>query len=137
MALRRFSFSIERDRAEDRMVDLMIAAEALFLHDIGGERTELGYRLALRAAKFVESATYGPNDLLKLFREAYGARSTIVHGSTPTSLRLPNQGHVPLDEFVTVFEREIRSAIRKSIEMSGRRSFEVRWDDLILGANVV
>jgi hypothetical protein len=35
-ALRRFGFAAERSRPEDRIIDLMIAAEALFLR--GGEQ---------------------------------------------------------------------------------------------------
>jgi hypothetical protein len=61
-AVRRFSYACERDRPDDRLVDLMIAAESLFL---GGEsgpgnRGELSYRLSLRAAFFIDSRDYSP-----------------------------------------------------------------------------
>jgi hypothetical protein len=50
--LRRFNFAFERFASEDRLVDLLIAAESLFLHDgaVPQERGELRFRLALRAS---------------------------------------------------------------------------------------
>ena len=60
MALRRFNMAADRQQLDDRIVDLMIAAESLFLHDAGspGERGELRFRLAVRVAKFVDSPRY-------------------------------------------------------------------------------
>ncbi len=59
-AVRRFSFATERERPDDRLVDLMIAAESLFLggEDNPTDRGELRYRLSLRAAFFIESKDF-------------------------------------------------------------------------------
>ena len=46
--LRRLSYQAYRQRIEDEIVDIMVAAEALYLSDLGPE--ELGFRLALRAS---------------------------------------------------------------------------------------
>lgn len=53
MAIQRFSYANERYRPEDQIVDLMIAAESLFLCDVSEDRGELPYRLALRAGLFI------------------------------------------------------------------------------------
>ena len=58
-------FSIHRlafERATDRIVDLVIAAEALFLSD-SDDHGELQFRFAVRAAKFIEHPTYGEHDV--------------------------------------------------------------------------
>lgn len=86
MALRRLSYGRDRPRPEDQLVDLMIAAEALFLSDTRKDRSELGYRLALRAAKFIESPDYGQREVFEMFRQAYSARSALVHGSSQTTI---------------------------------------------------
>ncbi len=46
----RFSDAGDRERDDDALIDVIIAAEALFLPN---ERLELGYKLALRAAFFL------------------------------------------------------------------------------------
>lgn len=53
-AIRRSGYAGERRRAEDRLVDLMICAESLFLSDVGeaGERGEMRTRLSLRFGLF-------------------------------------------------------------------------------------
>ena len=52
VALRRFLYGYERVREEDALIDLMIAAEAIFLSESGSGQ-ELSYRLRLRAARFL------------------------------------------------------------------------------------
>jgi len=51
VAARRFSFAHERYNWQDKIIDLLIAAEALFFCD-QGEKSELSYRLCLRASFF-------------------------------------------------------------------------------------
>ncbi len=38
---------------EDKTIDLLIAAEALFLSDTGQDKGELGNRIALRTGKLI------------------------------------------------------------------------------------
>ena len=82
-AVRRFSYASERDRPDDQLVDLMIAAESIFLSDSGAPegRGELRYRLALRAAFFIDSKEYSKKELYRHMRRAYDARSALVHGA--------------------------------------------------------
>ena len=55
IAIRRFGYAHERYRSEDRIIDLLIAAEALFLSD-NTYTGEIKYRLAQRTAFFLAEA---------------------------------------------------------------------------------
>src|SRR5262249_26839800 len=89
-AVRRFSFANDRERDDDKIVDLMIAAESFFLADSGSpqERGEQRYRCALRAAFFIEVPGYSRREIFKHVRRAYDVRSAIVHGSDEIDGRL-------------------------------------------------
>ena len=69
--LHRFSLSFDRGLLADRIVDLVIAAESLFLKDQDENRGELSYRCALRAAKFVKHHKYSERDVFQMVRLAY------------------------------------------------------------------
>jgi putative transposase len=92
-AVKRFSYASERDRPDDRLVDLMIAAESLFLcsEDDPANRGELRYRLALRAAFFIDSRDYSRREVFNHMRKAYDNRSAIVHGSGDKNHRFPRE----------------------------------------------
>jgi hypothetical protein len=69
IALRRLRDAPLRLGLEDTLIDLIIAAEALFLTDAGkGEdRGELSYRLALRAALFIDDPPRRRSQVLRFF----------------------------------------------------------------------
>lgn len=135
-AIRRYEYAGERQRPEDRIIDLMIAAESLFLHGSGSaqERGELRYRLAIRTAFFVGSSSLSRHQVFDLMRRAYDVRSKIVHGDPPTSVRL-NEETLSLQELAVRVEETIRLALRKmirnAVERKGARSL-VDWEELIL-----
>ena len=83
--VRRFGYAASRNLADDKIVDLMIAAESLFLSGVGDEkqRGELGYRLSMRAAALLGSDIDERLRIRRFMSRAYGIRSTIVHGGTP------------------------------------------------------
>ena len=77
LALRRFSSIYDRHPADDRVVDAIIAIEALLKID-----SELSFRLAFRTAGILAAHD---NERIAIFREMrdyYDARSRIVHGGT-------------------------------------------------------
>ena len=58
LAVRRFAYKGERTRVDDQLVDLIVAAEALFLGDADDEsRGELRYRLSTRAACYIQDTS--------------------------------------------------------------------------------
>ena len=137
-AVRRFSYASDRDRHDDRLVDLMIAAESRFLADIGPpqERGELRYRLSLRAAFFIESPEYSRREIFKHMKRAYDARSAIVHGGGEPGrdlLKTPTDAPLSLQDFVKVTEHLVRMALKKAINMADATgSLPIDWDALII-----
>lgn len=136
-AIRRFSYAGERARADDRLVDLVIAGETLFLGDTGNpqERGELRYRYALRAAFYCDVGA-SRHDVFLFMRNGYDARSAIVHGGSPSSklLKAVDGSQLTLPEFVEAVEEVIRRALKKAIEAPAQpRGPLVDWNALILG----
>ena len=137
-AIRRFSYASEREREDDRLVDLMIAAESLFLADAGApqERGELRYRLALRAAFFIDSPEHSKRAIFKHMRRAYDARSAIVHGGgEPSSelLKSPTDAPLRLQDFVNLTEHFVRLALKKRIDIvKPKVNTPVDWENLII-----
>lgn len=115
-AVRRFNYSSERTRPEDRLVDLVIAAEAMLLHDIGDPkyRGEIRYRFSVHAALLADEEDSGP-DLFRLFRTAYDLRSSVVHGSQSPEPKDANGAKIPIQQFVDAFEATLRRILRRTI----------------------
>lgn len=131
IALRRFSYANERSRSEDKIIDLLIAAEALFLTDSGDakERGEMRFRLALRAALF--SDVISKKNVYDHMRYAYDIRSTIVHGGKPV-LRKQDE---TLEEFVKNTTEYLRTALHKAIDLAAQSKLPkgslAEWDSMI------
>jgi hypothetical protein len=134
MAIRRLSHSTERTRPEDQIVDLMIAAEALFLAG-DTQTTEIGYRLSLRAAYFTPSEQWDRMEVRRLFRTAYDARSAVAHGgSVQDNWALPNGEEVDLYNLDLVIEAHLRSALHKALTQCSKtgKRFHVDWEAELL-----
>lgn len=134
-SIHRFNFAFDRGLLADRIVDLVIAAEALLLGDLGvKDRGELRYRFALRAAKFIEHLNYGEHDIFRVMRQAYDARSAIVHGGSPDETRLPDNQSADLPTFIDAIEELVRFGLRKALSMKedGAKMRQAGyWDTLV------
>jgi hypothetical protein len=100
--LGRFHDSYERRNEGDKLIDLCIALESLYVR----EKDELAYRLALRCACFLEQ---DKEELAKTFRrvkDIYDCRSGIVHGTKALK-------EEQLSELVTDAEKYVRQSICK------------------------
>ena len=87
---RRFNAAIDRTSLADAVVDHLIAAEALFLKDAGKpeDRSELGFRLALRAALLLGEDAQDRVTIYRCMKRAYHVRSAVAHGgSLPTEVK--------------------------------------------------
>ena len=135
-SIHRFSRAFDRGLLVDRIVDLVIAAESLFLGDSGAkDRGELRFRFALRAAKFIEDLPYDELETFRVMRRAYDVRSTVVHGGVPDDTRLPDNDSATLQIFTDAIEELVRLALRKALSMneSGDRLRQsAYWDSLVL-----
>lgn len=134
--IHRFNLAFERGLLADRIVDLVIAAEALFLSDVDAQdRGELRFRFALRAAKFIEHPNYSEREVFRVMRRAYDARSSIVHGGLPKATGLPKNEGADLAQFIAGVEDLVRLALRKAVGMQDRgtqlRKSEF-WEALLL-----
>jgi len=116
-AIRRFRYAGERHRPEDQLVDVMIAAESLFLADTN---LEVSYRLSVRFALFIEGSDYSRRELFNHMKKAYHVRSIIVHGKEPKrrDLALPKRGQVTFPEFVHETRELLRLSLKKAIRMA-------------------
>ncbi len=81
-AYRRFSFALDREEIEDRIIDCWVAFEALFLPEEPGE---LSYRAAMRIARFVGRTRAERLQLQKTLRDSYKLRSLVAHGRDLTA----------------------------------------------------
>lgn len=139
IALRRFNAAVDRASLDDAVVDHLIAAEALFLQDAGSpdDRTELGYRLSLRMALFLEAAGRDRHSTFRFMRSAYRLRSRISHGGTSVpEVAVSGQDTLPLPQFVDELAAVMRDALRLAVEHYRSDSAfgsAAWWDRLILG----
>jgi hypothetical protein len=74
---RRLYNSLERISEEDKLIDLMVGFEAMFL----GDNSELKYKLSLRVSKFLKEVA-DPESTFEFIRKCYDLRSKVVHGTT-------------------------------------------------------
>ena len=134
-SIHRFNLAFERGLLADRIVDLVIAAESLFLGDLNvQDRGELRFRFALRAAKFIDHQNYGERDIFRVMRQAYDARSAIVHGGSPKETRLPDNQSATLPTFIDAIEELVRLGLRKALSMKedGKKMRQAEyWDTLV------
>lgn len=134
VGIRRFSQSNERDNVEDRIIDLMIAAEAIFLSSGGSFQGELKYRLSHRASMFIETDVGLRRYVFDFMQSAYEVRSSIVHGSTPKLPKRIDGTAYTLDEFCGDIEKYLRVSIIKAINQAATakdKPNEIDWKSVI------
>lgn len=141
LALRRLSYQAQREQPEDELLDTMIAAEALYLTELGDatERGELRYRLALRAALWAdpEQVDFNKREVLSLMKSAYNARSAIAHGGTPKPEEMKVRGQrVPLEELAKTAKSVIAAGCKAALERTASgKGWPPDWDAMALGDN--
>jgi hypothetical protein len=137
-ALRRFSFAADRALPEDKIVDLLIAAESLFFSDISPkDRGEYRFRLSTRVALLLGEMRDERMQIAKFMRHAYDARSGIVHGGDPgeKNLRALDGGRVSAAECASVLEDILRRALREAIlRLASGEEFPPDWEELMFDA---
>ena len=110
----------------DKMIDLGIALEALYLRDA---HDELRFRLSVRAAWHLGQTKEARIALIKSFRQIYGLRSKAVHtGVLPEEVTIDGE-RVSTGEFVGRAQDLCAESLKKVI-YDGQIP---DWDSLILG----
>jgi hypothetical protein len=133
-ALRRFGYAAERTRSDDEIVDLLIAAESLFLSDLDArDRGELRFRLSTRCALLLGETLDERRRIAKFMRHAYSARSGIVHGGVPhdVDLRTIEGERASVEEFADGLEEVLRRALQAAVtRIRTGQGFPPDWEEL-------
>jgi len=129
VALRRFSYALDRERSDDRLLDLAIAGEALFLPDARGESA---LRFALGAAVLLEAAPEGRRQLFAFMKAVYRVRGAIAHGRSKEPAYTTLAGKKGSSEEMNAdLENVLRKAIGVTLvaTISGKR--KQSWEELL------
>ncbi|MBE8355691.1 hypothetical protein IQA68_18770, partial [Leptospira interrogans serovar Pomona] len=102
----------------------------------GTDQGELKYRLAHRAALFLESDPIKQKEIFKFMKNAYDIRSIFVHGSvSKVSFPKKDDGkNMNLNEFEERTREIMRRAIFKVYDLayqSKDTKFRIDWDNFI------
>ena len=115
--------------AVDKIIDLGIAFEALYLSDIN-ETTELSFRLRLRASWFLGKDKAHRQELMKDLSKIYEWRSKAVHtGKLPNKTKRTSYTPREAEAFIAKAQDLCRDSIMKILEDEKFPD----WNDLILG----
>ena len=126
--IERWMRSMEQWETVDRMTDLSIALEALYLGD-DRDRRQRGPRLALRAAWHLADDRSGHERLSDIFKTIYDLRSQAVHeGRLDGTVTAGGQTTSTYD-----FVKEVQQLCRGAICAVIRAGKLPDWDSLVLG----
>ena len=128
VALSRFNRQCGREDLADRLIDALIAFEALYLR---GAREELGYRLALRGAAHLGGrGTHTRAEVFELLRTAYALRGEIAHGviaDLPQAKAVRKAGWACADDMLTSLTDLLRLALRLVLLDIGEQAFNTEF----------
>ena len=110
----------------DRMIDLGIALESLYLPK--GTRDQLTYQFRLRASRYLGETKADRKDLLTEFKNIYGCRSTAVHGGILKETVKIKKIPIPISSFIERAQDLCRDSILKILKEGEFPD----WDDLML-----
>jgi len=115
-ALHRYLLGRTRRDLNDKLVDYVVAWEAILLTQKGGSITqELSYRFSLNGASMLNAVNKKLNkiDVHKKMKSAYDVRSKIVHGGTNMDIAnaLKKGGFDNLQELCDFLENNFRNAL--------------------------
>ena len=136
IASERWRKSKTHQHYEDQMIDLCIVLESLYLSDIS-EKSELSFRLRLRAAWFLGEDKDDRKRLLAVLKKIYDYRSTIVHGGELKKRDVTiDKKTIPMSELIAdaqdLCQKSIVKILKKYSE-DGKYPDDDDWNDLILG----
>ena len=119
--------------SEDKIIDLAIALEALYLSGIS-EPTELSFRLRLHAAWYLRKKIKDRKELMRDIGRIYKWRSAVVHKGKLPEKKISKKKKRPytqeeITEFITMTQNLCRESIKKVME-DGKFP---DWNNLILG----
>lgn len=121
-AARRMFYAETRTKQDDALVDLIVAAESIYLSD----NVELSFRTSLYASLWVDGDANRQREVFEAFRNAYNLRSKIVHGSAAPADKVA--------EAIQAVKPILRAAIRKALVHLSSNEQAPDWDSMVFGA---
>ena len=94
---------------EDKIIDLAIALEALYLPDAG----ESTFKLAVRASWYLGKDREDRKKLFEEFKELYKCRSRVVHGGELKENVTIEEELIPMPKFVERSQDLCQQSIKK------------------------
>lgn len=129
LSFRRYVQAGNRESNDDALLDLVIAMEAVLM---GGIKTELSYRCALRGAYYLERTDESVRRrIFERLRLAYKFRSQIAHGVRGKDWDKLRRGGRGKDQLA--FVTELREYVRLMLGILHSEGPVVDWDELIVG----
>lgn len=135
IAINRWIKSKTHQTPEDKILDLAIAFEALYLP---ADNSELTFKLGVRASWYLRDKKKHREDLLAVFKEFYKFRSAVVHGGKPRgeeNVTIKDES-IRISQFVAKVQNLCRESIEKIMKQclkEGKFPDNDYWDSLILG----
>ena len=130
IAMARLSSSYEKRYPADRLIDLVIALEALFGD---GDSSSTTYKVAMRGACWLYAKESDRHAALRTIKKLYGYRSRIVHGNSALGKDLTGQQ-------VNDLECMVRSGLRKFLDWqvkNGETPSGTKIDELIMARKIL
>ena len=115
LAVRRFNLAYGRHNPEDKLIDIMIALEALFLKG-EADGAPSGIIIAIACSTLIGKNQYDRKKIKDTLMKAYKLRNKIVHGSEferiKTDSKTGSKVNV-LAELILEVENYLRESIKK------------------------
>jgi hypothetical protein len=129
VALRRLVFAGARTQTEDRLIDLIICSEALFIHHVGNtSRQSQSATIAAAAERLLGSDPdlgVAPGDVQSFMSAAYRRRNAEVHGDPRQQVPLVDLRGDPaanLEAMVDDLDRLMRRACQLILDRASHNS---------------
>jgi Apea-like HEPN len=133
-AITRFNNSYARTDTRERLIDLVIALENIFGEETTGQTTEVGYRLRMRAARYLGNTVDERQKLRRFFSNLYDLRSKVVHGDVKEVDNITQKKlEKPTEEIVQEAEAYVRIALRRMLNNPSHIGQDY-LNNLLLGA---
>ena len=123
-AIARFNSSYERRDPADRLIDLVIALEALFGD---GESGSITYKVAMRGASWLHAPGSERCTSFGTLKKCYRERSSVVHGGSGKDLRV--------DELEGMVRASLRKLLGHQVR-EGKAPHGKEIDDLIMAGKI-
>jgi hypothetical protein len=126
VAVNRLGFGLERSDPADKLIDFVIAFEALLL----GDQQELRYKLSMRVSHLLGKTAAERVTIFDTIARAYKQRNNIVHGSYPEKTVEIGREKYDFPRLVHSTEQYLRQAIREFFDRSKAQTKKQIRDDL-------